>query len=163
KGQLAIKPERPRLDRLFVLVAELVRVDGETCNSGQLMKQVKSLGVDPCCLAVAISVEGVETDLHPLKEGNAFNVVDGHTVLQREAGVIGAQRQPPVGWQSPKKNLHAATRIALVKLIVIAARCAIELPIADRDGIAAHVKNLLRFLRLELANFQRRGPEFFRQ
>src|SRR5262249_10278886 len=89
EAQFAIKPERPRLDRLLIFVAKLVRIDGETSNSCHLMKEAKCFGINPCCLAVAVGIESVEADLHPLEEGNAFNVIDRHAILEREAGVIG--------------------------------------------------------------------------
>src|SRR6516164_8212185 len=65
--KLAIKPESPGLDRLFILVFELVRIHREASYIGELVQQMEHLGIDPRSLAVAERVEGVEADLHPLK------------------------------------------------------------------------------------------------
>src|SRR5271165_538148 len=68
KTELAVKPECARLDGLLVLVAELVRVNGEASHICELMQKVKHLGVDPGGFAVAERVESVKSDFHPLEQ-----------------------------------------------------------------------------------------------
>src|SRR5271157_2985427 len=68
KPELAVKPECTRLDRLFILIAELVRINRETSRVCELMQKVEHFGIDPCGLAVAEGVKGVEADFHPLKQ-----------------------------------------------------------------------------------------------
>src|ERR1022692_4980433 len=105
KSQLAIKPESARLDGLFVLMAELIGIDGKTGHASKLMQKVKDLGINPSCLPVAKGVKGVEANLHPLKQRDALDVVDGNAILQRQTRMIGAQRQTPRGRQSPEEDL----------------------------------------------------------
>src|ERR1039458_8028087 len=77
KTQLAIKPESAGLDGLFVLIAELIGIDRKTGHARKLMQEVKDLGINPSCLPVAKGVEGVEPNLHPLKQRDALDEVDG--------------------------------------------------------------------------------------
>src|ERR1035437_652319 len=83
KSQLAIKPESARLNRLFVLMAELIGINRKTGHPGELMQEVKNFGIDPCCLSVAKGVKGVEPYLHPIKQRDALDVVDGNAILHR--------------------------------------------------------------------------------
>src|ERR1022692_410836 len=119
KSQLAIKPKCAGLDGLFVLMTELVGIDRKTARAGKLMQEVKDLGINPSCLPVAKGVKGVEPNLHPLKQRDALDVVDGNAILQRQTRMIGAQRQTPLLGQAPEEDRHAAAHVRLKNLIRI--------------------------------------------
>ncbi len=102
KSQLAIEPKSTRLDRLFVVLADLVGVDREAGHACKLVQQVQYFGVDPRSLALTKSVERIEANLHPLEQSNRFEVIDGHAILERESGVVGTQRKAPVSCQDPQ-------------------------------------------------------------
>ena len=74
----------------------------------QVTEAAQHLRVDPSGFAAAESVEGVEADLHPLAESDGFDVVDGHAILQRQSGNIGAQRQAAIGRKVPEIDGHSA-------------------------------------------------------
>src|SRR5262249_25640508 len=68
EAQLAVKPERARVDGLLVAVADLVGIDGDGVRSMKLAEQPQVLRIDPGRLAVTIGGEGVEADLSPVKQ-----------------------------------------------------------------------------------------------
>src|ERR1035438_9589163 len=140
KSQLAIKPKCAGLDGLFVLMAELIGIDRKTGHARKLMQEVKDLGINPSCLPVAKGVEGVEPNLHPLKQRDALDVVDGNAILQRQTCMVSAQRQTPLGGQSPEEDLHTSSDICLKDLLRIATGCAVQFAIADREGGAGHIQ-----------------------
>src|SRR5215472_365868 len=145
ESELAVKPKCARFDRFFILMAELVRVDGDALHTSKLMEKVDHFGINPGRFAVAISVKGIETNLHPLKQRDTFDVVDRHAILQRKTGMIGAQWKTAIWRKPPKKNLYATARIRLIALVGISARGAIELPISNGNCIATHIEDLLGF------------------
>src|SRR5579864_1457250 len=133
---------------------ELVWVDRNAFDPGQLVEKMESLGINPCSLAVAIRVKSVEANLHPFEQGNAFNVVNGDAVLEREARVIRPQRKAAVGGQSPQKHLDSSAGAGFMDLGRIAARGAVKLAIANGDRFTAQVQNLASLVRLQLAYWQ---------
>src|SRR5450755_238206 len=68
KSELAVEPEGSRLDRLLVVLTDLVGIDRETGNSSKLVQQMQHLGVDPSGFAFAEGVKRIESDFHPFKE-----------------------------------------------------------------------------------------------
>src|SRR5262249_37786002 len=93
--------------------------------------------------AVAIGIEGVESDFHSFKERQPFDVVDGNAVLEREPGVVGPQRQAAAGGQAPQVNLDAASDLGSDNAGGIAINDPIELAIANAGCLAAPVDDRL--------------------
>src|SRR6185369_6081398 len=89
--ELSIKPKCARIDRFFIVEAELIWIDRDTSNPHKLIQQSKDLCVDPRRLSVAKRVKGVESDLHALACSYAFDVVDRNAILERKPGVISAK------------------------------------------------------------------------
>src|SRR5215472_12915530 len=160
KTKFPVEPERARAYGFVIFVAELIGIHRYAANTGSLMEEMKHLGINPSGFTVTISVERVEADFHPLEQRNAFDVVDRHSVLQSKPGVVGTQRQTAIGRQAPEKDLNTAAGVGFIHLIGIASGGAVELAIADRNRIAAHVENVLTLGPVQFADRQRRGLEF---
>src|SRR5262245_9126691 len=126
------------------------------------MQKMENFGVDPGGFAVAIGVERIEADLHPLAQRDTFDVIHRDAILKRESRVVRPQWQTTVRRKSPEKDLHAATWIGLEHLLGGATCGAVELTVTDCDGVAAHVQDILAFLAAESAHRQRRRLEFLR-
>src|SRR5215469_1442206 len=127
------------------------------------MKQVDHLGVDPGGLAIAVGIERVESDLHPLEQGNAFNVINRNSVLNGEASVIGTQRKAAVWRQSPQENLDAPSNVGLIALVRVASRRAVQFPITHSDGVTTHVENLFGFASRQLSQPKILRPQLIRE
>src|SRR5215831_1142333 len=108
ESELAIEPERARLNRLIVVFAELVRIHRDAARTHVRAQATQNLCVDPSGFAAAKGVKGVETDLDPFAQTDSLDVVDGHAIFERKPGDIGAQRQAAFGRKSPEVN-HSAT------------------------------------------------------
>src|SRR6202012_4700248 len=100
-----------------------------------LLQQAERLSINPGSFAIAISREGVEADLRPVKERAAFKIVDGHTVFHGEAGKVGTQGQSLVGLKAAKINLCAATNICLRNPRRRGIADSIELAITNTEGL----------------------------
>src|SRR5262249_15517264 len=111
--------------------------------------------------SIAICIESVEPDLHPFKQRDALDVVDGDAVLKREPGVVGPQGKAAIRSQPPGVDLYAATCIGFPYVTGIASRGPIEFAIANGNGITTHVQDLFTLARVELADFKRRRTKFF--
>ena len=92
EAEFAVEPERARFDRLLVVMAQLIRIDRDACRSHSATEAAQHLRIDPSRFAAAESVEGVEANLHPLAEADGLDVVDRHSILQRQSRDVGAQR-----------------------------------------------------------------------
>ena len=111
--------------------------------------------IDPGSFSFAISVKGVESDLHPFKQRNALDVIDGHAIFQGEARLIGAQRQAALGRKSPKKDFHATADRSPQYLRGISSSRAVQLTIADGGGFTAEIENLFSFATGKFLNLER--------
>src|ERR1700676_2676881 len=111
EAEFAVEPERARFNRFLVLMAQLIRIDRDARRSHTMTQAAQHLRIDPSRFAAAESVEGVEADLHPLAESDGFDVVNRHSVLQRQSRNIGAQCETASWRQVPEKNLNASADI----------------------------------------------------
>src|SRR5271167_280394 len=134
--EFPVKPERAGIDGLVVVLANLIRIDGNASRTGESAEAAQRLRVDPRGFSVAVGVEGIEADLDPFAEADGFDVVDGHTVLERESGNIGAQRQTARWRQVPEMDDHSATQADTNDRARIAERGPIEFAVADRHDFA---------------------------
>ena len=57
------------------------------------------------------SVIEIETHFGALEEREQFHVSGRYAVLEKHAGMISAQRQPPLGWNAEEINLHPAPQL----------------------------------------------------
>src|SRR5262249_3611011 len=102
-------------------------------------------------------------DLHPLKQGDALDIVDGYAILERESSVVSAQGKTAVWSQTPHKDSCAAAGIGLPHMTGISTRSSVKLAIANGDCVAAHVQNLFALAQAKLPNDQWRRVEFLSQ
>src|SRR5215471_6498981 len=105
ESQLPVEPESPRLERLLVLMADLVRIDRKRRNAKRLVKKLQNLSEDPGRFAFAERVVDVETDLDAFEKRERFHVTDRHPVLDEEGGKAGAQGKPADRRKAAKENL----------------------------------------------------------
>src|SRR5690242_19640751 len=117
--QLSIEPEGARSQSFFVILADLVGVNGDAQGAESLPQDPEHLRIDPCSFAIAVGIEGVESNFDPFEERDGLDVVDWDSVLQREPSLVGAQRKPLCGRQSPHENLDAAAHIELNNVVWI--------------------------------------------
>src|SRR5215471_4532771 len=144
-------------------MTQLVRINRDTGDAGELLEKMEHLGVDPCGFAVTVGVKGVEPDFHPLGQRDTLDIVDGHPVLEGKSCVIGAQGQAAFWRQTPEKNLYATPRLGFVDMVWVTASGAVEFAIANGDRLATHVQNLLALLQVELPDRKLRRLELFCQ
>src|ERR1700676_3154065 len=111
EAEFAVEPERARFYRFLVVMAQLIRIDRDARRTHTVTQAAQHLRIDPSRFAAAESVEGVEADLHPLAESDGFDVVNRHSVLQRQSRNIGAQCETASWRQVPEKNLNASADI----------------------------------------------------
>src|SRR5215469_17033435 len=81
ESQLPVEPESPRLERLLVLMADLVRIDREGRNAKRLVKKLQDLSEYPGRFAFAERVVDVETNFDAFEKGKCFHVTDRYPVL----------------------------------------------------------------------------------
>src|ERR1019366_520333 len=155
ESELAIEPERARLDRFLVVLADLVGIHRNTGRASQLMQQVQDLGIDPSRLTLAKCIERVKPDLNPLEEPDGLEVVDRHAVFQSKSGIVRTQRKPPLGIETPNKQLNASANIGLEYIIRIAVGGAMQFAITDRQRVARHVDDLPAFASAQLSQIER--------
>src|ERR1700722_2700113 len=110
KTELAIKPEGSRIERLVILLSDLVRINRDRRRPRERAKTTQHLRIDPRGLALAIRVESVEADFDPLAQTDRLDVVDGNTILECESRDIRAQRQAPRRNQIPEVHHDAAIK-----------------------------------------------------
>src|SRR5262249_27285271 len=121
EAQLPVEPKGPGLDGFRVLMAELVGIDRDAGDTRELVEQMQYFGVDPRGFSIAICIESVEPDLHPFKQRDALDVVDGDAVLKREPGVVGPQGKAAIRCQPPGVDLYVETCFVFPYITVISA------------------------------------------
>src|SRR6266404_2728940 len=117
ESKLAIEPERAGCDGFFILMAELVRIDGIARDAETLPEEFQQASVEPGGLAFAKRVIEVEADFHSLEQRQTFDVSDRKAVLEKHAAVIGSQRQAPFARDSEEENLDAAPEIGVADVL----------------------------------------------
>src|SRR5437660_10683505 len=143
ESKLSIEPERARLNGLFVVVSQLIGIHRNGSCAGEMAQAAQDLCEGPRHFAAAKRVEGIEADFDPLKQTDRFDVVDGRSVFEREAGDVSAQRQSALGRQVPQVDGNAATDFGMHYRTRITQGGAIELAIAHQHDFANQVHDRL--------------------
>src|SRR5436853_576022 len=108
EAELAVEPERARLDALLVAVAQLIRVNREDARAEQLAEESQDARVNPGRLALAEGVEEVESGLDALERRECLGVAAGHAVLEDQLRVVGERREPSARRHAPEEDFDAA-------------------------------------------------------
>src|SRR5579864_711305 len=143
KSKLPIEPERARLNCFLVIVSKLIGIHRNASCAGEMAQAAQDLREGPCYFAAAKRVEGIESDFDPLKQTDRFDVVDRHSVFEREASDVSAQRQSALGRQVPQVDGNAATDFGMHYRTRITQGGAIELAIAHQHDFANQVHDRL--------------------
>src|SRR5664279_6227134 len=149
--ELAIEPECSRLNRLFVVLADLVGIHRNAGRTRKLMQQMQHLGIDPRRFTLAKCIKRIEPNLDPFEESDGLEIVDRYSILQGEPRIVSAQRQSPLGIEAPDEQLHASANIGLEYIIRIAVRGTVQLAIANCQSVARHVDDLPALALVQLA------------
>ena len=104
ESELAVEPECAGIDGLVIFMPELVGIDGKTGGAEPLAEELQDPRVQPRGFAFAKGVIQVEADLHSFGQRQAFHISHGHAVLEKHAGVVGADRQAPVAGRRRRRR-----------------------------------------------------------
>src|SRR5262249_1365667 len=159
EAELSVEPEGTRLNRLLVLVADLIGVDREGGDAGRLPAEAQNLGVDPGRLRLAEGVIDVETDFHSLEEGEPLEVSDRDAVDEIDRGVRGSQRQPGLRTNAKEEDLEPSPGAPRDRGGGIAMGESVELAIARGPRAACDVDHSLPCAAREAAHRHRRAAE----
>src|SRR5712691_8378334 len=159
EAKLAIEPERPGLDRLFVFESDLVGVDGEDRRSEELVIELQQPRKREGRFAFAKGVEDVEADFHPLAEPEGIGIADRNAVAKNKRRESGAQRKTPFWNETDQKNLQPAAGVGGDDGGWIAPGEVVQLAIAGGQRGARHLQNLLSFTPRKSRDPQRRTGE----
>ena len=94
--ELVIEPPSPRLDRLGVRVADLVRVEHEGVAAAEGAGGAERAGEDESGLPPSEGLEVVESDGGGAEKAEESPVPDRHAVLEGQVAVRRLQEQPPL-------------------------------------------------------------------
>src|SRR4029077_6393337 len=134
--EFAVEPESSGVDGFFVVLADLVGINGNNLCGGEGAETAQGLSVYPGGLSLAIGVESVEADLDPFAEADGFDVVDGDAVLPGVAREVGAEGEAAGGRQSPNMHDDAAAEVGADHRARLAERGAVEFAVADNHAFA---------------------------
>src|SRR5579859_6039357 len=95
ESQFAVKPESPGIDRLVVVLPDLIRIDRDRGRARERAKTAQSQRVNPGSFALPVSVESVEANFDPFAQPDGFDVINGNAILESESRNVCAQRQSP--------------------------------------------------------------------
>src|SRR5580658_10933021 len=143
KAELPIKPKRAGLDGFVVMLTHLIGVDREASDREQLAKEAQQARVNPGRLAFAKRIVEIKSDLHVLKQGQAFDVADGDAVLEEHPSVIGAQRQAMLWRHAANERLNSAAEIGANYVSWIAIGKTVQFAIAHRGCLAREIEHPL--------------------
>src|SRR5262249_841924 len=86
--ELAIKPERAGLDAFLILVSDLVRIDCERSDAGEIMHHIEDARIQPRGFTAAKRVAKIEAAFHSPEQRKTLEVTDGHAIFVNHRSVI---------------------------------------------------------------------------
>ena len=134
--ELLVEPPRAALQRLFVVVTELVRIDRVGIDAEQAAHGREHSAVDPPRFAAAERVEHVVGDLCRTEERAVEHVADRRAVLQREERIHGFEQQPTVWLQANRDELQAVLPVDDAHVARIAVCECVEVALARDHRVA---------------------------
>jgi len=89
EAELAIEPESSGVDRLGIVVPNLIGIDRDRAASAELSEEAQELGEEPGRLAFAEGVVDVEAQLEAVAERQALDIGERDAILEQQGGEVG--------------------------------------------------------------------------